>query len=514
MGVATIVSGGDEGRYTISVDTGEANRTALVARYTDGIDQLAVMIENETTTLEAMELALDNTFQERLDLITSVYVSASASGASESVMAPLTLAYSQAMQVYQFERMKVVRQQALVDNYKLQRKNLIAKRERLNALVLTFERLAWCADFTEDTPPSSVVATIEIPGESDLILIANGCRAWNWGDGLLVDRALMSPELAFFNAAVLPGWQKWMPTYRWGTCTAIDHDANVMDVALADLHSSAQGLPVNQSASLARVPVQYMTCNSRAFDVGDRVVVIFNGQEWSDPYVIGFVDNPEPCIDWPEFAFWGIDLQRAPLGRPTTSVTVLVEFLPAGYDTTSILPLGNVTSSLVPDGPPAVYGGEPSAFTVDGSSFPTGTLWSETSIDIYGGDLSLVVVDPLSAILAGESVGGPAIVSDGVCCYEVNYTVPSVYAAVVSTVTTAIVDTRTHRYEPTPPTATGQVVSFGATTVIVDGTTLATFCSAPATVRVTHTESGRYRDYVLDGAIAGTLTLRYNPPAL
>ena len=45
-----------------------------------------------------------------------------------------------------------------------------------------------------------------------------------------------------------------------------------------------------------------MTCNAKAFEVGDRCVVEFGGQDWASPRVIGFVDNPKPCTKvWVRF---------------------------------------------------------------------------------------------------------------------------------------------------------------------------------------------------------------------
>jgi hypothetical protein len=160
-------------------------------------------------------------------------------------------------------------------------------------------RGAWCADLTENAPAGSYVATLDIPGESNLLLIAPGARGWTPSDGVLTAREIMSPAQAFLNAAILPGVQKFRPTYRWGTITAISYATNRCSVSLAPAVSSAQGLGVNLVSSLTNVPVVYSTCNAGAFLVGDRVVVEFQGQSWSAPKVIGFLDNPKPCFTWP-----------------------------------------------------------------------------------------------------------------------------------------------------------------------------------------------------------------------
>jgi predicted transglutaminase-like cysteine proteinase len=49
------------------------------------------------------------------------------------------------------------------------------------------------------------------------------------------------------------------------------------------------------SMQITNVDIEYMTCNAAAFVNGDYVVVEFTNQDWDDPKVIGFVNNPEPC---------------------------------------------------------------------------------------------------------------------------------------------------------------------------------------------------------------------------
>lgn len=176
---------------------------------------------------------------------------------------------------------------------KLQRAELERTKANLSNVETSETRQAWCADLTEDA--AGEVATIEVPGEPGTVLVAPGGRAPSAGDGALVARELMTPEQAFFNAAILPGWQKWMPTFRTGTITAINSDSDSADVSLDAATSSAQGLGVNQTSSLSGVPVDYMECNAAAFEVGDPCVVRFDGQSWDSPRVIGFPYYPKSC---------------------------------------------------------------------------------------------------------------------------------------------------------------------------------------------------------------------------
>lgn len=174
-----------------------------------------------------------------------------------------------------------------------ERAQLIKDRSYYAGLQLHETRKAWCADLTEDAKDE--VATIEIPGDSNLVLINAGAEDGDTVDGALFAREMQSPEQVFWNAAVLPGWQKWKPTYRRGTITALDIEADTADVALEEETSTGQKLDINQTKTLEAVPVNYMGCNAEAFEVGDACVVRFDGMNWDTPKVMGFVASPKAC---------------------------------------------------------------------------------------------------------------------------------------------------------------------------------------------------------------------------
>lgn len=156
---------------------------------------------------------------------------------------------------------------------------------------------AWCADLTEDL--AGVISTIEVPGEAQVIQIAPGFEtkaAYNANtDGCLTPlMANMSPAW-LYNIAMLPGWQKWKPTFRYGTISNIDTVNNKCTVTLETAKSSQQNLNINKETVLSNVPIEYMSCHAAAFDVDDHVLVKFEGQDWGSPKVIGFRENPKPC---------------------------------------------------------------------------------------------------------------------------------------------------------------------------------------------------------------------------
>lgn len=298
MGYALIVGGGTDGRYTISLDIGEAERAALVARFTAQeaeaqakVAAAQVILDEKTALLTAAAAEYNEATEEWIALIGD-------ETSSQEVVGAAYLRYTEAQLTY----LGLLTQKSVAQ---ANRNALAFSASRITkaladweAQVLTETRLAWCADLTETAV--GYVATLDIPGESELILIAPGGRQPVLStDGYFRSRGLMAPWQAYFNAAILPGWQKFKPTYRWGTITALNVDADTASVSLADTRSSAQRLPVNQAATLSNIPVVYMTCNAAAFDVGDRVVVEFQGKNWNAPRVIGFVDNPKDCIEWP-----------------------------------------------------------------------------------------------------------------------------------------------------------------------------------------------------------------------
>lgn len=157
---------------------------------------------------------------------------------------------------------------------------------------------ALCIDAQPDV--TGTIGTIELAHETDPGLsrvwikagYESGAEYAALEDGIIAPRAAMSPAQVFFNAAILPGIQKWRPTYRIGRIHDILGD--VCAVQLEPAQSSALGLDVNLSTWLTAVPIQYRECNGAAFEEDDRVVVKFAGDPLA-PTVTGFADNPRLC---------------------------------------------------------------------------------------------------------------------------------------------------------------------------------------------------------------------------
>ena len=310
MGKARIVSHLGDGLYNIEVLHARERIDAEIERLTDLIAELDVQLAAlETERAEAVA-ARDLAQFELNEAVREYSIARDAAIAAGDPIppppdfTPLIVAAQQAAQQVQIL-------DARIATIKARRLVLVKRKEALEAIPADQTQQAWCADLTETL--SGEVGTAELPGEGVvgqflswrriIIRPGHGGEAIYDAarDGQLFHRAGMSPEQAFFNAAILPGWQKWMPTYRVGTITSINGFANTCTLDLQSEDSSAQRLlidPPSGSLTLSDVPIFYMGCNAAAFAVGDRVLVEFPGQTWQWPSVIGFEKEPKACELW------------------------------------------------------------------------------------------------------------------------------------------------------------------------------------------------------------------------
>ncbi len=300
MGYATILGGGTDGRYIIALDWGLSTKSAILASLSALRSQLDIRIGQAQAKVEAVN-ARAATLAARIETeILSIIE-------RQNTLPPGSpgLQDNDAIlrQLYEQRRALGLERQPLLSNVNaltFQRQQADRDIAYWNNVSGNETRQAWCTDLTEDAAIGTLVATMDIPGDSSLIVLAPGCRGWQPSDGQFRARELCSPEQAFFNAAIAPGWAKFLPTYRWGTIMGLNYEADTATVSLATATMTGQALNVNQSNTLTNIPVVYMTCNARAFELGDRVVVQFVGQDWAAARVVGFVDNPRPCVELPD----------------------------------------------------------------------------------------------------------------------------------------------------------------------------------------------------------------------
>lgn len=310
MGKATIIESLGAGLYTVQRDYGAEKLAALVAVLDQRIADQVIAIEaldSRISELDAKAEAATEAFEAaQSDL---ALAATAESPAPEAQMKAFEEAIK-ALNEITGEKQGVSTQRNLANLLKLDL-------EKRKAAILAAEPpesdLVWCADYSEGV--TGTVPTIEISGELSTNLPANPAlptepqavkfvvaprdrETPEWQghiDGQMMPREWMSPEQAFFNAAILPGWQRHEPTYRAGKITAISVSTGTCDLELLPIKSTAQDLIINQSDVLTNVPVRYMTCDIEAFALDDLVVVEFQARDWLQPRVIGFVHHPREC---------------------------------------------------------------------------------------------------------------------------------------------------------------------------------------------------------------------------
>jgi hypothetical protein len=295
MSYALVTGGGTDGLYTIELDWGAAQKAALLAALS------TIQVANETKIElqqivvdqhDANEAAAAQQLAEVVDFFMSQTPEEQAAGGT-AFFKLYTFLYQKALKLQQAS----IPARLALQTLKQKQTQVYKQIAYWNNFVAIESRSAWCVDFTEDA--TGFVGIVSINGESETLLIFPGGDTPVLAvDGLLSARELMSPEQAYFNAAILPGWQKDKPTYRTGTITSLDYNASTATIELDDATSSAQGLNINWETTFTNVPVEYMTCHAVAFNNGDKAVVDFNLSQTTGggyPKIIGFVDHPKQC---------------------------------------------------------------------------------------------------------------------------------------------------------------------------------------------------------------------------
>jgi hypothetical protein len=169
------------------------------------------------------------------------------------------------------------------------------------AAEIDFDTEAWCADLS--TGLTGTVGTIDIATEygNGVNIRPNAGPSGNAAhspsrDGVAQPFLTLPVAMAMVNYGILPGAQKWKPTYRYATISNLNTDNDTCRVTFEAAFSSQQDLDVNQvPTSIDAVPIEYMTCNAGAFKNGDSVIVEFEENDWNSPKVIGFKQEPRSC---------------------------------------------------------------------------------------------------------------------------------------------------------------------------------------------------------------------------
>lgn len=286
MGKARIVGGGTDGYYDAVIQYDTERLQAEIDELDQKVIDLDTKIPGLKVTRNEAQAAVDSAKND-LGLVIFQY------NQGNATLEDIQDAHAAIQPLIQ----PLVTAERRVKEAEAERLSYLKRRQFLESQKPADQTIAlWCADLTESLTTDDLVPTIEVNGEAKSIIIAPQFdpRAWLGAtDGQIQPVFSSGPSAVYFNWALLPGWQKWLPTYRAGTITSITLD--VCDVSLDAALSSQQSININQAGTLQNVLIDYMDCNAGAFDVGDRVIVQFDQQDWTKPRVIGFESNPKPC---------------------------------------------------------------------------------------------------------------------------------------------------------------------------------------------------------------------------
>ena len=284
MGKAEIVSNAGKGQYGVKILWDRTRALARIAKLTTDIAWYDATITTLAAELVALRIAYE--------------------AAKVAVSPPTPFSELAAM------ASAINAKQANHDLYLVERSSKSKMKKLLEAIPVDPAASAWCADYS--TALTGNVGTIEPNGEPSGFIVRpgyQGAAAYSaTRDGQIQNVMSNTPEGTFYNKALMPGWQKWKPTFRIGTLTSINTTLNTCELTLDTKISREQpedNLDINQGTALVNVPIVYMSCNSRAFAVNDRVVVEFTDKDFTKPTVIGFESNPKPCT---EYFVWKVDL--------------------------------------------------------------------------------------------------------------------------------------------------------------------------------------------------------------
>lgn len=234
MGKGLIISGGEAGLYQVQITYDRTRYDKEIAKLNNtitSIDSLIAKAEADVTAIEA-EIAA-------IEVLIATYILPADSSKLATALKNKTE-----------KQVELMRAKTLLSIYKIQKTSVTKRKEYLQDNMPADPTIAaWCADLTEDL--TGTVGTVEIGGELNKGVVImpgyDGAAAFDMAiNGQLQPSISETPEQAIYNLAMMPGWQKWMPTYRIGVIKSINSINDTCSVALYSIMSRCQGLPINQ----------------------------------------------------------------------------------------------------------------------------------------------------------------------------------------------------------------------------------------------------------------------------
>lgn len=85
------------------------------------------------------------------------------------------------------------------------------------------------------------------------------------------------------------------PSYCVGTLQSKDDQTNTGTVTISGVTPAGREPEGFEYQTLSSVPIVYQECHAKVFKPGDKVVVKFGAENFGNPTVIGFAENPKEC---------------------------------------------------------------------------------------------------------------------------------------------------------------------------------------------------------------------------
>jgi chaperonin cofactor prefoldin len=339
MGYAKILENKGDGQYLIELDFGQEEAEKQKEETESRINALNTDIEKLEKDFKEYQKTYDDLLRDANQAIIDKD--------KEKIEQYYTAFYTFRFRLYDKAKNVIRDKKAL-------RAELQLKKFRLERITVKREIESYAVDGKSDYTVGSTVLTLEVPGEPQIdklvdpkalgnvekipvdedgnpiksqkeeeeerlrIFIAPYNPSAPFGLGVLAEgvetqmagkqsrlfnRELIPSYLAYLCAALLPGWQKFMPTYRTGTIVDkkskerndltlgfLDYTPSY-DIELDPENSSAQYLDVSIAKDFFDVIPDEVVADKNAYDVGDKAVVGFAAQKPAEPRIVGFSKN-------------------------------------------------------------------------------------------------------------------------------------------------------------------------------------------------------------------------------
>jgi len=303
MAKAKIISEQGKGRYVIQP-------IYDISRAKSRLNSLGNEISSINEIINALEIALSSLENQHKNAIDELNADIDDANANNQNNQEFTAAYAKILAAATKSITRInIKMVETSDLISLNRNNISAKLVEKRGIQDSFSKYenplnqtAWCADYTEKLIGEVGVIAINdetnAPNNQSFVINAEGLES----DTRVVQPAISSGSMAIaYNLCALPAFQKWKPRYRAGIISTINKTTDTCSVSFASQRQNSSiksytrdTYNIYQEQKIDNVPIDYMFCNASAFEIGDDVIVNFNG-DITTPTVVGFLSNPKQC---------------------------------------------------------------------------------------------------------------------------------------------------------------------------------------------------------------------------